>query len=379
MKTFYFLICLIFMGTFLHAQQFSTQFYFTDTLGNQDTVTVGFDPDGTLGVDSIFGEVDTKGISFGEEFEVRVGQIDHEDLGCFPNDGPLTGTNIDSDQSGLVIRMGKEDYNGISCENGMLTYQFFGKTTFFIKNKDLPIKINWDIQVFSNICLSRSLFTDWHPGGWFDFVACGNSFIKEISDITELWVNEPTNIQIVDRSGDTLSMIHLSLLDGIVRVSVVATGVESEYKASAAPIRHREAEAEAVIEDDDEFEIEDEFELEDEFEAEDNRYAPAPAVANATPRPVAAEPAYVAPKPYPPKVAPQQPQPQQYQAPPAPAPQPEPRVVVKKPFGFFGLKKQKPVAARPVRQQAPQPSGDLFGDNMDEELEIPSFLRRQNR
>jgi len=29
--------------------------------------------------------------------------------------------------------------------------------------------------------------------------------------------------------------------------------------------------------------------------------------------------------------------------------------------------------------QQPQQSGDLFGDNMDEELEIPSFLRRQNR
>ena len=123
-----------------------------------------------------------------------------------------------------------------------------------------------------------------------------------------------------------------------------------------------------------EYEVEDEFEIEEEFVAEEIHYAPEPATAPA-------EPAYVAPKPYPPKVAPQ-PQPQQqYQAPsqPAPAPQPEPRVVVKKPFGFFGLKKQKPVAARPVRQQAPQPSGDLFGDNLDEELEIPSFLRRQNR
>ena len=161
-------------------------------------------------------------------------------------------------------------------------------------------------------------------------------------------------------------------LDGIVRVSVVATGVESEYRVEAKPVRQREVEAEL----EEEYEVEDEFEIEEEFVAEEIHYAPEPVAA-----PVAPAPAYVAPKPYPPKVAPQ-PQPQQqYQAPPqpAPAPQPEPRVVVKKPFGFFGLKKQKPVAQRPVRQQAPQPSGDLFGDNMDEELEIPSFLRRQNR
>jgi len=64
---------------------------------------------------------------------------------------------------------------------------------------------------------------------------------------------------------------------------------------------------------------------------------------------------------------------------PAPIPEPQAQKVVKKPFGFFGLKKPKPVAAQPVQQRAPQPSGDLFGDGADEELEIPSFLRRQNR
>lgn len=165
-------------------------------------------------------------------------------------------------------------------------------------------------------------------------------------------------------------------LDGIVRVSVVATGVQSEHGVQAQPIRQREVEAVREIEED--YEVEDEFAIEDEFEAEDIHYVPEPVAA----APTAPEPAYVAPRPYPPKVAPQpQPQQQQYQAPPqaAPAPQPQPRVVVKKPFGFFGLKKQKPAAPAPVRQQAPQPSGDLFGDNMNEELEIPSFLRRQNR
>ncbi len=168
-------------------------------------------------------------------------------------------------------------------------------------------------------------------------------------------------------------------LDGIVRVSVVATGVESEYRTVAKPVRQREVEA--VVED--EYEIEDEFEIEDEYVEEEIHYTPAAAPAPA-PTPVAQAPqsSYVAPKPYPPKVAPQpQPQPQQYQAPQqaAPTPQPEPRIVVKKPFGFFGLKKQKPVATTPVQRQAPQPSGDLFGNDMNEELEIPSFLRRQNR
>jgi len=215
MKNYYFLLILLFSSTILTAQQFSTQFYFTDTLGNQDTVTVGFDPVATLEVDEIFGEVDLKAVPFGNDFEVRVGQVDHEDLGCFPNDGPVNLFNIDSDQIELLIRTGKKDYNGISCENGNLIYQFFGKTTFFIKNKDLPTKINWDIEVFSDVCLNKSFFTDWHPGLWFDATCGSESFIENISAITELWINEPTNIQIIDRSGDTLSMIHLGFEDGL--------------------------------------------------------------------------------------------------------------------------------------------------------------------
>ena len=175
-------------------------------------------------------------------------------------------------------------------------------------------------------------------------------------------------------------------LDGIVRVSVVATGVESGFVAQPAPLQSNVVpRAETVVEE----EEEDAFAIESEYEAPSQpRYAaPAPAAqyaeleAVAAPTPAPA-PQYVAPKPYPPKV--EAPAPQQYQpAPqPEPTPAPEPRLatVVKKPFGFFGLKKPKPAPA-PIRRQTSEPrsSGDLFGDNMDEELEIPSFLRRQNR
>jgi cell division protein FtsZ len=157
-------------------------------------------------------------------------------------------------------------------------------------------------------------------------------------------------------------------LDGIVRVSVVATGVESEYRMETqSPAAAEEIETIAL---EDEYE-EDEFAIEDEYEEDVAAFAPQP------------EPAYVAPKPYPPKVVRPQAQQQvpqpQYQPQAAPIPQAAPTTVVKKPFGFFGLKKPKPIAAQPVQQVAPQPTGDLFGDGADEELEIPSFLRRQNR
>ena len=111
-------------------------------------------------------------------------------------------------------------------------------------------------------------------------------------------------------------------LDGIVRVSVVATGVDSEYVMEAKPQRSRYSEEVAV---EPEYE-EDEFAIEDEYE-EQIAYAPQPAAQPApqpAPQPSAQQqaPAYTAPKPYPPQVPAPQPAPQQQYAPqPAPIPQ----------------------------------------------------------
>ena len=204
--------------------------------------------------------------------------------------------------------------------------------------------------------------------------------VDEAASLIRGQVDEDANIIVGSALDDDL--------DGIVRVSVVATGVDTEYVMEAKPVPSRYVEEAAAEE---EYE-EDEFAIEDEYEAEaayaPQPVAPAPQPAAQTQAPASTQtpaqapaPAYVAPKPYPPQVAAPQPAPvqQQYAPQPAPIPQAQPQNVVKKPFGFFGLKKQKPAPAPAVQRQAPQQSGDLFGDNMDEELEIPSFLRRQNR
>jgi cell division protein FtsZ len=52
---------------------------------------------------------------------------------------------------------------------------------------------------------------------------------------------------------------------------------------------------------------------------------------------------------------------------------------VRRPFGLWGRKARRPVmTSEPAPQASKPPSGDLFGDDMEDELEIPSFLRRQN-
>jgi len=186
-------------------------------------------------------------------------------------------------------------------------------------------------------------------------------------------------------------------LDGIVRVSVVATGVDSDG-AFAAP--HRDNfEADTA-------EYEEAVGAETAFdETESETMAPVvrryqepntPAQPQHQSQPIASpqyaepqppqpqytEPAYEAPKPYPPKI---QPEPVATQAPAPAIPDavtPEPQRVIRNTFGLFGRrKKASPPPAAPIsRPQATERNtGDLFDANQDDELEIPSFLRRQNR
>ena len=171
-------------------------------------------------------------------------------------------------------------------------------------------------------------------------------------------------------------------LDGIVRVSVVATGVDAVAlpEASAAPFAERTIvtpEPANVVELGVHERAQEaaEAEARKAFEAYEFDKEEQPTVVNAPPP-------YVAPKPYPPRI-----QPEGYVAPapapvaPAPIPEPAPVSPLRNPFGFFGRRKTAPAApvSRPIVKSRPAPSGDLFGTNTDDELEIPSFLRRQNR
>ena len=175
-------------------------------------------------------------------------------------------------------------------------------------------------------------------------------------------------------------------LDGIVRVSVVATGVDAVSRAETVsapsfetetpePVKvvelgvHERAQEAAAAEAEARKAYQDyEFDVDSEAVA------------------VNAPPPYTAPKPYPPRIQPEgqtAETPQSYSPPPAPDKIPEatPANPIRSPFGFFGRRKTgapAPVQRRVVNAR-PAPSGDLFGSKSDDELEIPSFLRRQNR
>ncbi len=176
-------------------------------------------------------------------------------------------------------------------------------------------------------------------------------------------------------------------LDGIVRVSVVATGVGayegvspvvqssldaniSRLRESAGSLRATQ-EPVAIIDEDDIPSLEEiEADIEPAYIAQANTSrATTPTDIVPPPMPIT-EPAPVpAPTPAPSR--------QHVQA--EPVADPQPQTVVKRPFGFFGRKKAIPVSTKPPSRPKKQNTGDLFGDDVDDELEIPAFLRRQSR
>ncbi len=182
-------------------------------------------------------------------------------------------------------------------------------------------------------------------------------------------------------------------LDGIVRVSVVATGVLSDHdynytspQASTAIVETVDPVAEVNI-DTQPAHISAQLNptpvhnsrpadarMEEEIRglAEEEVVAELPEAEYVEP-----QPAYTPPRPYPPRVKPAPDAPQAR----TPAPTRETQNVVKRPFGFFGRRKPSVPVAKPEAKPIVKSrnTGDLFGDEMEDELEIPSFLRRQNR
>ena len=191
-----------------------------------------------------------------------------------------------------------------------------------------------------------------------------------------------------------------SALDGVVRVSVVATGVDAAIRADSpgrftpkpdpkpepAPIAasvvelgvHERAEEEARAafrdygfdQDEDEIEAKLAVNAPPPFEAPQSTTKPyPPRVQGGSAQPAVETPVARMPEPATAPVAP------------APVPEAPAAPASRRPFGLWGLKSRRAAPApkpAPVRQ-TPIQSGDLFGNDAEDELEIPSFLRRQNR
>ncbi len=147
MKRVFSLVLVILVAqSFLCAQEFSFEMYFEDSLGNRDTIILGYDALGTEYIDSIFGEQDILNGPKRIGLDVRVVQY------IYNNPTPV----------GTVAT--KKQILPTDCDNAWPYVQ----TGIEITTNNWPVTASWDKSLFNDSCRLTSLFTSVHPGGWFD-------------------------------------------------------------------------------------------------------------------------------------------------------------------------------------------------------------------
>lgn len=142
---------LLLISTFSFSQEFSFQLYFSDSAGNKDTITLGYDLNATSGIDLMFGETNIISTPLDTGLDVR---ISDEWANNFYN--YLPGTYHTKKQ--IVYK---------SCgANPIISIDIF--------TNNWPVTATWDSTLFSANCRYGSVFTSFTPGGWWDVLSPSN-------------------------------------------------------------------------------------------------------------------------------------------------------------------------------------------------------------
>lgn len=163
MKWVHIFIILPFFGIAQESAFFETTIFFEDAVGNRDSVIIGHDPDAQAHqINSQFGEVDISHIPFDSVFEVR--GVHYNDFNSV--DGPLTNFKK---IIGYTIAYSQAN----DC------YPIVEASVFIFNCKNLPIKVSWDRNVFSNsICRNRTVLAS-----------------HLLPTVTEFWYLEPLALE----------------------------------------------------------------------------------------------------------------------------------------------------------------------------------------
>lgn len=132
----------------VYGQQFSFQMFFTDAIGNKDTITLGYDLAATDSIDTAFGEVNIIGIPRDTAFDVRISNEWKNRTGY-----SVVGTYHT-----------KKQIIPYTCMN----FSYNNIQTVDIYTKHWPVTVTWDKLLFNDSCKYGSVFTSINPGGWWD-------------------------------------------------------------------------------------------------------------------------------------------------------------------------------------------------------------------
>lgn len=186
------LIIFLTIHGFSNGQEFSFQLFFEDSLGQRDTLVLGYDQNATDSIDVAFGESNIISTPFDTVFEVRISDYDFTAHGLYMDDPANFQTPIQIKEKDCA----GSDFPLISVLN--------------LINANFPVKVYWDHTAFDHPCRQKSFITDWHPGGWFDAVFGGEQGPFHLNSADTASFTHTTHHFITSNS-DTLDVLFIVL------------------------------------------------------------------------------------------------------------------------------------------------------------------------
>ena len=162
------ILLLIFSTKLVLCQDFVTELVFEDALGNFDTLEVGYDQNGTLGIDTSLGEENIIQTIRDSIFDIRVTD---EQLKRVQNKGATFHTK----RQILTNPCDTSWKNIISID---------------IKALNWPVKMYWNDD-FLDDCVDSSWITTFPIGGWCDVVCQVMVRERVYSNIKQIQINKP--------------------------------------------------------------------------------------------------------------------------------------------------------------------------------------------
>lgn len=172
MKNVFTLILLATITYQSSAQEFQFTMIFTDTMGNTDTLVMGYDASASEGVDDQFGEVNIISEPWDSVFEVRI-----------------TSKLRPTDQEPIEDYEMERQIITIDCEEN-----YPPTIEIDIKAIHWPITAVWDQNLFKDSCNEGSVFTSVPLGGWWD--------VGSPSDLWRVWLSETALVTFSDNVDD---------------------------------------------------------------------------------------------------------------------------------------------------------------------------------
>ena len=187
----------------ISSQEFVFTMVFTDTLGNSDTLELGYDEGATEGLDTHFGEVNISTTPWDSIFEIRV-----------------TSELRPTDAEPIIDFHSKRQITKKMCSDS-----YPPPIEIDIKAIHWPVAAQWNLDLFQDSCNRGSLITSIAQGGWWDVGSPSN--LDRIELATDSMISFTDNISLYDNGNLNGNYAYRDSLAGLVSVFWVGLGREA--------------------------------------------------------------------------------------------------------------------------------------------------------